>query len=153
MSRREPSTRSPVTTPSICSARILERGDLKVMWVQVTNPWVTIPNLHRYERDHDDDTFVIVSGHLPDPDHRGRRTWCLPAAAWIEREGVFGNSERRTQQWFQLVDPPGDAREDAWQIIEVAKRMGYENLFPWPEDDWHEPMFEEYRRIHPGHGA
>ena len=43
---------------------------------------------------------------------------------------LFGNSERRTQQWNQLVDPPGEAKEDAWQIVEVAKRMGMGNLFP-----------------------
>jgi nitrate reductase NapA len=76
----------------------------------------------------------------------------LPAAAWVEREGVFGNTERRTQQWNQLVPPPGEAKEDAWQIIQVAKRMGMEHLFPWPEDDWHEPMFEEYRRFTLGVG-
>ena len=65
---------------------------------------------------------------------------------------MFGNSERRTQQWFQIIDPPGEAREDAWQIMEVAKRMGYGDLFPWPEDDWHEPMFEEYREFTLGTG-
>ena len=30
--------------------------------------------------------------------------------------------------------------------------MGYGNLFPWPDDDWHKPMFEEYRRFTLGHG-
>jgi nitrate reductase NapA len=75
----------------------------------------------------------------------------LPSAAWVEREGVFGNSERRTQQWNQAVEPPGEAKEDAWQIIEVAKRMGMGHLFPW-EGDWHEPMFEEYRRFTLGKG-
>ena len=76
----------------------------------------------------------------------------LPAAAWVEREGVYGNTERRTQQWNKMVDPPGEAREDAWQVIEVAKRMGMGHLFPWPDDNWHEPMFEEYRSFGLGHG-
>ncbi|MFQ5696171.1 MAG: molybdopterin dinucleotide binding domain-containing protein, partial [Terriglobia bacterium] len=48
-------------------------------------------------------------------------------------------------------DPPGDAREDAWQIVEVAKRMGMGHLFPWP-GDWHKPLFEEYRRFTLGTG-
>ncbi len=65
---------------------------------------------------------------------------------------MFGNSERRSQQWNRLVEPPGEAREDAWQIIQVAKRMGMGHLFPWPEDDWHEPMYEEYRRFTLGVG-
>ena len=64
---------------------------------------------------------------------------------------MFGNSERRTQHWEKAVDPPGEATEDAWQVMEVAKRMGMGHLFPWPDDDWHEPMFEEYRRFGLGH--
>ena len=71
----------------------------------------------------------------------------LPSAAWVEREGLFGNTERRTQHWNKMIDPPGEAKEDAWQIMQVAKRMGMEHLFPWPEDNWHEPMFEEYRKF------
>lgn len=61
----------------------------------------------------------------------------LPSAAWIEREGIFGNTERRTQHWEKMIEPPGDAKEDAWQIMEVAKRkrmgMGMGRLFPWPD--------------------
>ena len=30
--------------------RAFTRGDVKVMWVQVTNPWVSMPNLNRFER-------------------------------------------------------------------------------------------------------
>ena len=28
----------------------------------------------------------------------------LPAAMWVEKEGAYGNAERRTQFWHQLVD-------------------------------------------------
>jgi len=131
--------------------RAFDRGDLKVMWVQTTNPAVTIPNLNRYKRKEGDGRFLIVSDIYPTPTTEVADL-VLPAAAWVEREGVFGNTERRTQQWFQAVEPPGEATEDAWQIIEVAKRMGYEHLFPWPDDDWHEPMFEEYREFTIGTG-
>ena len=131
--------------------RALIRGDVKAMWIQTTNPWVTLPNLHRFERRPGDGRFVVVSDIYPTPT-TAVADLILPSAAWIEREGVFGNSERRTQQWNKLVEPPGDAREDAWQIIEVAKRMGMGHLFPWPEDHWHEPMFEEYRSFTLGQG-
>ena len=131
--------------------RALSRGDLKVMWIQVTNPWVTIPNLSRIDRAPGDDRFVIVSDIYPTPT-TAVADLVLPSAAWIEREGVFGNTERRTQQWNKLIEPPGEAREDAWQIVQVAKRMGYEHLFPWDEEDWHEPMYEEYRSFTLGLG-
>ncbi len=131
--------------------RAFQRGDVKALWVQTTNPWVSLPNLNRYQRKPGDGKFLVVSDIYPTPSTEVADL-ILPSAAWIEREGVFGNTERRTQQWNKLIDPPGDAREDAWQIIEVAKRMGMGNLFPWPDDAWHEPMFEEYRQFTVGIG-
>jgi len=131
--------------------RAFMRGDVKVMWVQTTNPWVTIPNLRRIQREPGDGRFLIVSDIYPTPTTEAADL-ILPSAGWVEREGAFGNSERRTQQWNKAVDPPGEATEDAWQVIQVAKRMGMGHLFPWPEDDWHEPMFEEYRRFGLGQG-
>lgn len=41
----------------------------------------------------------------------------------MEKSGVYGNSERRTQQWFKMVEPPGQAREDLWMTIAIARRM------------------------------
>jgi len=131
--------------------RALVRADVKAIWIQTTNPWVSIPNLHRIERKPGDGTFVVVSDIYPTPT-TAAADLVLPSAAWVEREGIFGNSERRTQQWNRSVDPPGEAREDALQIIQVAQRMGMGHLFPWPEDDWHEPMYEEYRQFTLGVG-
>ena len=33
----------------------------------------------------------------------------LPAAMWVEKEGAYGNAERRTHVWRQLVKAPGEA--------------------------------------------
>ncbi len=131
--------------------RAFMRGDIRVMWTQTTNPWVSIPNLNRIQREAGDGRFLVVSDIYPTPTTEVADL-ILPSAAWVEREGIFGNSERRTQHWEKAVDPPGEATEDAWQIIQVAKRMGMENLFPWPDDNWHEPMYEEYRRFTLGIG-
>jgi len=131
--------------------RALTRGDVKAIWIQVTNPWVTMPNLERFERQPDDGRFIVVSDIYPTPT-TAVADLILPSAAWVEREGIFGNTERRTQHWVKMVEPPGQAKEDAWQIMQVARRMGYENLFPWPEDDWHEAMYEEYRKFTLGAG-
>lgn len=131
--------------------RALSRGDIKAMWIQCTNPWVTLPNLTRFQRKPGDGRFVVVSDIYPTPT-TAVADLVLPSAAWVEREGMFGNSERRTQHWNKMVEPPGEAKEDAWQIIQVAKRMGMGHLFPWPDDDWHKPMFEEYRQFTLGTG-
>ncbi len=131
--------------------RALKRGDIKALWIQTTNPWVTLPNRSRFDRTPGDGRFIVVSDIYPTPT-TAIADLILPAAAWVEREGMFGNTERRTQHWKKMVDPPGEAREDAWQVIQVAKRMGMGQLFPWPDDNWHEPMFEEYRSFGLGHG-
>ena len=131
--------------------RAFARGDLKTIWIQCTNPWVTMPNLHRLDEATRKEQFVIVSDIYPTPT-TDQANLILPAAAWIEREGAFGNSERRTQQWNKMVEPPGEAKEDAWQIMEVAKRMGMGNLFPYSDHNWHEEMFEEYRKFTLGKG-
>ncbi|MBI4606163.1 MAG: molybdopterin-dependent oxidoreductase [Planctomycetes bacterium] len=131
--------------------RALARGEIRAMWIQVTNPMVSLPNLSRFERKPGDGRFIVVSDIYPTPT-TDIADVILPSAAWVEREGVFGNTERRTQQWDKLVEPPGEAREDALQIIQVAKRMGLGHLFPWPEDAFHEPLFEEYRKLTLGTG-
>lgn len=131
--------------------RALARGDVKTIWIQTTNPFVTLPNLHRFERKPNDGRFIVVSDIYPTPT-TAAADLVLPSAAWVEREGIFGNTERRTQHWEKMVDAPGEAKEDAWQIIEVAKRMGMAHLFPWPADDWHKPMYEEYRSFTLGIG-
>ncbi|HEY3442845.1 MAG TPA: molybdopterin-dependent oxidoreductase [Paludibaculum sp.] len=130
--------------------RALDRGDIKFMWIQVTNPMVTMPKLKRY-RDgmKKDGRFVVVSDVYPTPT-TDIADVILPSAFWIEREGIFGNSERRTQQWDQLVDPPGEAMSDTWQLIEVARRMGHGKLFPWSKETHVRDIFNEYRRFHHG---
>jgi nitrate reductase NapA len=132
--------------------RAAARGDVKALWIQTTNPWVTLPNLHRFDRRPDDGRFIVVSDIYPTPTTEIADV-ILPSAAWVEREGVFGNTERRTQQWDKLVEPPGEAREDAWQIIQVARKMGMGHLFTFKtEDNWHEELYEEYRQFTLGTG-
>jgi nitrate reductase NapA len=131
--------------------RALERGDIQAIWIQTTNPWVSLPNLTRFARTPGDGRFIVVSDIYPTPT-TAAADLILPSAAWVEKEGVFGNTERRTQHWAKMVEPPGEAKEDAWQIVQVARKMGYEALFPWPDDDWHRPMYEEYRQFTLGVG-
>ncbi len=133
--------------------RALDRGDIKVMWVQVTNPFQTMPNLKRFrdgKKAKPDDTFLIVSDVYPTPTTE-LADLILPSSLWVEKEGCFGNSERRTQQWDQLAKPPGEAKPDVWQVVEVARRMGFENLFPETET-LERDLYTEYREFTVGKG-
>jgi nitrate reductase NapA len=130
--------------------RALDRGDIRFLWIQVTNPMVTLPRLRRY-RDgaRKDGRFVVVSDVYPTPTTDVADV-VLPAAMWIEREGMWGNSERRTQHFDKMLAPPGEAMSDAWQIIEVARRMGFGELFPWAEATHIEEIWKEYTRFQAG---
>jgi nitrate reductase NapA len=101
-----------------------EGGDISTIWVQVTNPGQTLPNRHKLFDPGvaDPDKFLIVSDVYPTAT-TADADLVLPSAMWVEKNGIFGNSERRTQQWFKQVDPPGQARDDVWQTIAVARRL------------------------------
>lgn len=132
--------------------RALDRGDIKTMWIQVTNPFVTLPNLQRYrEGALKKDRFIVVSDVYPTPTTEIADV-VLPSAMWVEREGMFGNSERRTQHWDKMADPPKGCLPDDWQIIEVAKRMGLGELFPYGRNTYVRDLYEEYRRFTLGTG-
>ncbi len=126
--------------------RNLATGKLKGILIQVTNPLVTLPDLSFFQEGiAEHKPFIVVSDVYPTPTTRIADV-VLPAAMWVEREGCFGNSERRTQQWNQLVDPPGESMADSGQIVEIARRMGYGKLFPWEsEQEQARGLYEEYR--------
>ncbi|MEQ1826743.1 MAG: molybdopterin-dependent oxidoreductase [Pirellula sp.] len=101
-----------------------EQGAIDTMWVQVTNPGQSLPNLHKlFNRKKDlQGKFLIVSDVYPTATTE-LADLILPSAMWVEKNGIFGNSERRTQQWYRMISPPGDARDDCWQTIAVAHRL------------------------------
>ena len=109
-----------------------EGGDIDVMFVQVTNPGQTLPNLNKLFNDkaNRQEKFLIVSDVYPTATTQ-LADMILPAAMWVEKNGLFGNSERRTQQWFKMVEPPGQARDDCWMTIAIAHRLfelGHEGM-------------------------
>jgi nitrate reductase NapA len=101
-----------------------EGGSIGTIWVQVTNPGQTLPNAHKLflAKKELKDKFLIVSEVYPTATTE-LADLVLPSAMWVEKNGIYGNSERRTQQWFRMVMPPGEARDDCWQTIAVAHKL------------------------------
>lgn len=128
--------------------RALDRGDIRFLWIQAANPMVSLPNLSKYRSAAAKaDRFIVVSEAYPTPTTDVADV-VLPSAMWLEREGIFANAERRAQHFAQLVPPPGDAMSDAWQMAEVARRLGLSSLFPWDRGNHIERIWEEYARFH-----
>jgi nitrate reductase NapA len=114
----------------------LGEGKIKAIWINTTNPGQSLPNVTRH-REAMKNAFTVVSDVYPTRTTE-LATVILPSAMWIEKEGIMGQTDRRSQITPKLVDPPGDARADFWQIREIAKRIaeklgrktGYRDIDP-----------------------
>lgn len=125
----------------------VERGEVRFLWVQGTNPMVSLPNVSRYRQGaRSEECFLVVSDVYPTPTTDAADV-VLPSALWIEREGLYGNAERRTQHFERMLDPPGEAMSDGWQLIEVARRLGLGELFPSDPDRHVDELWAEYIRF------
>jgi len=103
--------------------RDLEDGRIRWLWVQVTNPFQSSANAnHWIEAARKLDNFIVVSDVYPTLSAKVADL-ILPSAMIYEKWGGYGNAERRTQLWRQVVLPPGEARSDLWQMMEFAKRF------------------------------
>jgi nitrate reductase (cytochrome) len=104
--------------------RALKDGKLNAYWVQVNNNIQAAANLNEEGLPgyRNPDNFIVVSDAYPTVTAQAADL-ILPAAMWVEKEGAYGNAERRTQFWHQLVRAPGEARSDLWQLMEFAKRF------------------------------
>ena len=151
--------------------RALDRGDVRIYWSMTANPFQDFPNLNRYRKAAaKPGRLIIVSDVYPTRSTEVADV-ILPSAMWVEKEGAFGNAERRTHFWHKMVDAPGESKSDLWQIIEVAKRLGHGKLFEYSHSLFPIPtghkssdaseesglymekaLWEEYRKFGLGHG-
>jgi nitrate reductase NapA len=118
---------------AVLQNRMLKDGMLNAYWVQVNNNLQGAANANEetYLGYRNPENFIVVSDAYPSVTALAADL-ILPAAMWVEKEGAYGNAERRTQFWHQLVSAPGEARSDLWQLMEFSRRFKIEEV--WPED-------------------
>ena len=111
--------------------RMLHDGKLNFYWVQVNNNVQAAANNgnETYPGYRNPDNFIVVSDAYPTVTAISADI-ILPAAMWVEKEGAYGNAERRTHVWRQLVPTPGEARSDLWQLAEFSKRFTTDEVWP-----------------------
>jgi nitrate reductase (cytochrome) len=111
--------------------RMLKDGKLNAYWIQVNNNLQAAPNSDNetYVGYRNPDNFIVVSDAYPTVTAMAADL-VLPAAMWVEKEGAYGNAERRTHFWHQLVTAPGEARSDLWQLMEFSKRFTTDEVWP-----------------------
>ena len=118
---------------AVLQSRMLKDGKLNFYWTSTTNNMQAGPNVNDevYPGWRNPANFIVVSDCYPTLSALAADL-ILPSAMWMEKEGAYGNAERRTQFWRQQVKPQGDARSDLWQYIEFSKRFKVEEV--WPAD-------------------
>ena len=118
---------------AVLQNRLLKDGKINCYWVQVNNNMQAAPNMMEEGLPgyRNPDNFIVVSDAYPTVTAEAADL-ILPTAMWVEKEGAYGNAERRTQFWHQLTDAPGESKSDLWQLVEFSKRFTVEDV--WPKD-------------------
>src|ERR1044072_888618 len=98
-------------------------GQIRGMYIMGENPAMSDPDANHARQALADlemlvvqDLFLTETAYLADV--------VLPASAFPEKTGTFTNTDRLVQLGRKALSPPGDARQDLWIIVEMAKRMG-----------------------------
>ena len=116
---------------AILQNRMLRDGKLNAYWVQVNNNLQAAPNTNEetWPGYRNPENFIVVSDAYPTVTALAADL-ILPTAMWVEKEGAYGNAERRTHFWHQLVKAPGESRSDLWQLMEFSKRFTTDEVWP-----------------------
>ncbi|GHA47086.1 periplasmic nitrate reductase subunit alpha [Photobacterium aphoticum] len=118
---------------AVLQDRMLKDGKMNAYWVMCNNNMQAGPNINeeRLPGYRNPENFIVCSDPYPTVTAQAADL-ILPTAMWVEKEGAYGNAERRTQVWYQQVQAGGEAKSDLWQIMEFSKRFTVEEV--WGEE-------------------
>ena len=118
---------------AVAMHRALKDGKMNCFWVMCNNNMQAAANFNdeSYPGWRRAENFIVVSDPYPTVSAQAADL-ILPAAMWVEKEGAYGNAERRTQFWRQQTKAPGDAKSDVWQLMEFSKYIKVEDV--WDEE-------------------
>lgn len=132
--------------------RYIEQGSISFLWVNGTNPAVSLPQLGRIREVMGQDELFLVVQDAFLTETAELADVVLPAAIWGEKVGVFTNADRTVHLSEQAIDPPGEAKSDLDIFLDYARRMGFTDKDGAPllkyanaEEAW-----EDYRQLSEG---
>ncbi len=115
----------------------VHHGDIKAMYILGENPAMSDPDVEHARDalamlDHlvVQDIFITETANYADV--------ILPASALYEKSGTVSNTNRTVQMLRPAVSPPGEAREDWWIEVELAKRCGLNWTYTHPSHVFNE---------------
>lgn len=119
-------------------------GKMKAVWIICTNPIVSLPDARNAEAALRNARFVVVQDISNKTESLPYADLVLPAAAYMEKEGVMTNSDRRISYLSKVMEPPGEALPDVEILCRFAEKMGWKDSFNYANNA---EIFEEYTRI------
>jgi len=118
---------------------LMASGEIKSCMVMCSNLMVSLPDNAVVQRALDNlDPLIVVDFFMSETAELADVV--LPSAIWCEDEGTTTNLEGRVIKINKAQQPPGEARPD-WQIaVELARRLGRAEFFPFRSvhDIWEE---------------
>ena len=118
-----------------------------MLWIQATNPAVSMPNLPRIRALlSNPDLFVVVQDAFMTETTEFADV-ILPAAMWGEKTGCFTNVDRTVHISHKAVAPPGEARSDFDIFLDFARQMDFRDKAGEPLIKWRTPeeAFEAWK--------
>ena len=101
-------------------------GDIKAMYILGENPAMSDPDVD-HARDALAKLDMLVVQDIFITETANYADVILPASSLYEKSGTVSNTNRQVQMVRPAVPPPGEAREDWWIEVELARRCG----LPW----------------------
>ncbi len=132
--------------------RYVEEGSIRMMWVQATNPAVSLPELARIRSILSQERLFLVVQDIFLSETAQLADVVLPAATCGEKTGTFTNVDRTVHLSEKAVDPPGEARPDMDILIDFAHRLGLKDKDGNPLVKWSTPegAFEAWKECSRG---
>ncbi len=119
--------------------RYVEQGSVNFLWIQATNPAVSMPDSARVRRALAADSCFLVVSDLYLTETARFADVVLPAAGWAEKTGCSTNVNRTVHLAEKAVEPPGEARPDLDMFLDYARRMDFRDRSGRPIPRWDTP--------------
>ncbi len=114
-----------------------------------SNPAVSAPNTKHVNQGLEGLEFMAVADFFFSETAQ-RADVVFPVTQWAEEDGTVTNLEGRVILRRRASDPPGEARSDTFILLELAKRLGRGEYFPYQHT---REIFEELRIASKGGAA
>ncbi|MHC1631537.1 MAG: formate dehydrogenase subunit alpha [Methanotrichaceae archaeon] len=123
------------------------KGDLRALYIMGEDPANSDPNSTEVKRGLEKIDFLVVQDIFM-TETAQFADLVLPATTWAEKEGTFTSTERRVQWINRAFDPPGEAKEDLWIILQLSRMLGLDFRYHDAEE-----VLAEISEVLPNYGG